>query len=61
MIGKDFEITLSATNTSKDKRTIEGCLSAASIYYTGVHAKAVKKESFSLNLEPKGSKFFFYV
>lgn len=47
--GNDFEILLKIKNTSKEERTISGCISTSSIHYTGVPANKIK--TVELNAE----------
>ncbi|VDI05733.1 transglutaminase 1 [Mytilus galloprovincialis] len=40
--GNDFEILLKIKNTSKEERTVSGCISTSSMHYTGVPANKIK-------------------
>lgn len=57
-LGENFAVEVHLKNRSEKSRTINAVLSAASIYYTGIKAKEVKKIKGTFILPPHSSNFF---
>ncbi|KAL3860744.1 hypothetical protein ACJMK2_010819 [Sinanodonta woodiana] len=55
-MGHDFNVTVQATNTSKDIRTVTGFLQCCSMYYTGVASQEIKKQPVEVILNPGQSE-----
>lgn len=55
-IGDNFEVIVNIKNKSSEVRSIDAVLSAASIFYTGVKAKFIKKAAGSFTVKPNASK-----
>lgn len=54
--GESFDVTVELTNTSAEKRTVNGRISSHTTYYTGVNYSKVKKMKYTdVILEPKQS------
>ncbi|XP_067135706.1 hemocyte protein-glutamine gamma-glutamyltransferase-like [Centruroides vittatus] len=53
MIGEPFMVTVTLENKSDEHRTVSAVLSASSVYYTGIVAAKVKRESVEFMLKPK--------
>ncbi|CAG0922034.1 unnamed protein product [Notodromas monacha] len=52
-VGKPFRITVTIVNKSNEIRTIKSTISAASVYYTGVKAKLIKKSGGKFAVRPR--------
>ncbi|XP_063601850.1 hemocyte protein-glutamine gamma-glutamyltransferase-like [Penaeus indicus] len=55
-IGDNFSVTITATNTSNEVRTINVVMTCASMYYTGAKAHTIKRHDGELHLEPNQTK-----
>lgn len=55
-IGEPFNVNVKIENKSNETRTIQAVLSTASIFYTGVQAKKVKKVDGNFTLDPQQSE-----
>nr|AAL78166.1 transglutaminase [Penaeus monodon] len=55
-IGDNFSVTITATNTSSEVRTINVVMTCASMYYTGAKAHTIKRHDGELHLEPSQTK-----
>lgn len=49
-------MTVNIKNNSSETRNIKAVLSAASVFYTGVKAKMIKKAEGSFKLKPNACK-----
>lgn len=55
-IGESFNVTVNIKNKCKHVRQIKAVLSAGSVFYTGIKAKAIKKAQGEFTLKPHTSK-----
>lgn len=55
-IGKPFTVVLQLVNKSKETRTVEVLITAASVYYNGIKAKTIKRSSGDVELKPNTSQ-----
>ncbi|XP_069971445.1 hemocyte protein-glutamine gamma-glutamyltransferase-like [Penaeus vannamei] len=55
-IGDNFSVTITATNTSSEVRTINVVMTCASMYYTGAKAHTIKRTDGEMHLEPNETK-----